>query len=56
MKRHCCDDDRGCTAFDCDDEEAYSCECGCIRCQNAMTEDGLDAKAREALGLCNTTF
>lgn len=33
-KRHCCDEERGCYALDCDSEEA-ECTCGCLRCDNA---------------------
>jgi hypothetical protein len=32
MKRHCCDQDKGCDTYDCDDEENETCECPCLRC------------------------
>lgn len=31
-KKHCCDQDSGCDAHDCDDEDNDTCECLCSRC------------------------
>ena len=39
MKRHCCDDDAGCYAPDCDYDEDCDCTCGCVRCDNAPESD-----------------
>lgn len=36
MKLHCCDDEKGCQAYDCDQEDCEDCSCNCTRCQNGV--------------------